>query len=42
MSNKRIQRMAYGVSNKQMAQSTADAPNVGGIALGGLGVTTWV
>jgi hypothetical protein len=28
VSNQRIQRMAYGVSNKEVAQSTADAPNV--------------
>lgn len=27
-SNKRIQRMAYGVSNTEVAQSTADAPDV--------------
>jgi len=26
--NKRIQRMAYGVSNKEVARSTADAPHV--------------
>ena len=28
LSNKRIQRMAYALSNKEVVQSTADAPNV--------------